>query len=79
MKYGEWNSREYYSIFPLEAQPFVSVFEDFNKVVKTCFEYNLDPFYSEYLDIFKQKYHDLDQLNLVSVTSKIHAIYPTLV
>lgn len=50
---------------------FVKAFRTFNIVVSACFGMDLDPNYVQYIDAFRQCYHDTG----VRITPKIHVIF----
>ena len=50
---------------------YVRCYNDFNKVVDSCFFSNLEPDYIESINKFKESYLDLG----ISVTPKVHTVF----
>ena len=50
---------------------YVQCLEDLSNVVNSCFSYELDPKFEDYISKFKKSYLDLE----ISVTPKVHAIF----
>lgn len=56
---------------PLHCLPFVKVFRSLNKVVKSCFGYELEQNFERHINEFREEYLALS----INVTPKIHAIF----
>lgn len=54
-----------------EAIEYVRCFEEFKKVVDSCFSSKLDANFTEHIDSFRASYLSLD----LSVTPKVHAVF----
>lgn len=59
------------SISTIDSLKFVDAFQNFNKVVESCFSANLDPNYLKYIAEFRKSYLDLE----ISITPKVHAVF----